>query len=123
VHILRRYHAGDALIYLGKVTSNTIRPSVRRAAGRQRLTSVEPAHHPFRASVRPYPEQPEKLRQLGCPYAHGFLLARLVPFEQCRRYLTGQPLDTDQAGAVGHELEATGSCGSCNLSTRPVLYG
>jgi hypothetical protein len=23
----------------------------------------------------------------------------LVPFEQCRRYLTGQPLDTDQASA------------------------
>ncbi len=54
-------------------------------------------------------QQLEKLRQLGCPYAQGFLLARPVPFEQCRRYLTGQPLDLTGEAPVGHELEATGS--------------
>jgi len=57
-------------------------------------------------------QQLEKLRQLGCPYAQGFLLARPAPFEQCRRYLTGQPLDlTSQAltSPVVETLPATGS--------------
>ncbi|HEX3843850.1 MAG TPA: EAL domain-containing protein [Steroidobacteraceae bacterium] len=53
-------------------------------------------------------QQLEKLRQLGCTYAQGFLLARPVPFEQCRRYLNGIPLDlTAREAAI--ELEATGS--------------
>ena len=54
-------------------------------------------------------QQLEKLRQLGCPYAQGFLLARPAPFEQCSRYLTGEPLDLTHQGPVGPELEATGS--------------
>jgi EAL domain-containing protein (putative c-di-GMP-specific phosphodiesterase class I) len=59
-------------------------------------------------------QQLEKLRQLGCPYAQGFLLARPAPFEQCRRYLTGQPLDLTRQEpfgqeTVGHELGATGT--------------
>jgi diguanylate cyclase (GGDEF)-like protein/PAS domain S-box-containing protein len=54
-------------------------------------------------------QQLEKLRQLGCPYAQGFLLARPAPFQQCRRYLTGQPLDLTSEAPAGHELEATGS--------------
>ena len=41
VHILRRCHAGDALVHLGKVAYNTIRLDFCRAAGRQRLTRVE----------------------------------------------------------------------------------
>ena len=53
-------------------------------------------------------QQLEKLRQLGCPYAQGFLLARPAPFDLCRRYLTGQPLDLTCQPA-GQELEATGS--------------
>jgi diguanylate cyclase (GGDEF)-like protein/PAS domain S-box-containing protein len=53
-------------------------------------------------------QQLEKLRQLGCSYAQGFLLARPVPFEQCRRYLNGIPLDlTSHEPPMG--LEATGS--------------
>jgi diguanylate cyclase (GGDEF)-like protein/PAS domain S-box-containing protein len=53
-------------------------------------------------------QQLEKLRQLGCSYAQGFLLARPAPFEQCRRYLNGIPLDlTSREPAI--ELEATGS--------------
>ncbi|HEX8755624.1 MAG TPA: EAL domain-containing protein [Steroidobacteraceae bacterium] len=54
-------------------------------------------------------QQLEKLRQLGCPYAQGFLLARPAPFEQCRRYLTGQPLDLTVQHPSGYPLEATGS--------------
>jgi len=54
-------------------------------------------------------QQLEKLRQLGCPYAQGFLLARPAPFEQCRRYLTGQPLDLTVQHPSGYELDATGS--------------
>ena len=53
-------------------------------------------------------QQLEKLRQLGCSYAQGFLLARPAPFEQCRRYLNGIPLDlTSHEPPMG--LEATGS--------------
>ena len=51
-------------------------------------------------------QQLQKLRQLGCPYAQGYLLARPVTFEECRRYLTGRPLDLTaqeppQLGATG----------------------
>ena len=54
-------------------------------------------------------QQLEKLRQLGCPYAQGFLLARPAPFDLCRRYLTGQPLDLTRQEPMAQELEATGS--------------
>jgi diguanylate cyclase (GGDEF)-like protein/PAS domain S-box-containing protein len=55
-------------------------------------------------------QQLEKLRQLGCSYAQGYLLARPVPFEHCRRYLNGQPLDlTCQGPAAEQALEPTGS--------------
>jgi len=54
-------------------------------------------------------QQLEKLRQLGCPYAQGFLLARPAPFDQCRRYLTGEPLDLTAQHPAGYELSATGS--------------
>ncbi len=54
-------------------------------------------------------QQLEKLRQLGCPYAQGFLLARPAPYELCRRYLTGQPLDLTVQHPSGYQLEATGS--------------
>jgi diguanylate cyclase (GGDEF)-like protein len=54
-------------------------------------------------------QQLEKLRQLGCPYAQGFLFARPVPFDQCRRYLTGQALDLTCELPVLQEFEPTGS--------------
>jgi diguanylate cyclase (GGDEF)-like protein/PAS domain S-box-containing protein len=38
-------------------------------------------------------QQLEKLRQLGCALAQGFLFAKPAPADQCRRYLTGAPLD------------------------------
>lgn len=38
-------------------------------------------------------QQLEKLRQLGCHLAQGYLIAKPVPEEQCRRYLSGSPLD------------------------------
>ena len=37
--------------------------------------------------------QLEKLRELGCDRAQGFLLARPVPAGQCRRFLDGVPLE------------------------------
>jgi diguanylate cyclase (GGDEF)-like protein/PAS domain S-box-containing protein len=54
-------------------------------------------------------QQLEKLRQLGCPYAQGFLFARPAAFEQCTRYLTGQPLDLTCEQPTIQELDATGS--------------
>jgi diguanylate cyclase (GGDEF)-like protein/PAS domain S-box-containing protein len=38
-------------------------------------------------------QQLEKLRQLGCGLAQGFLFAKPASADQCRRYLTGAPLD------------------------------
>src|SRR5882724_1504626 len=38
-------------------------------------------------------QQLEKLRQLGCGLAQGFLFAKPAPEDQCQRYLTGAPLD------------------------------
>jgi diguanylate cyclase (GGDEF)-like protein/PAS domain S-box-containing protein len=54
-------------------------------------------------------QQLEKLRQLGCGLAQGYLFAKPVPEEQCRRYLQGVPLDLTERDLVLEELEATGS--------------
>jgi diguanylate cyclase (GGDEF)-like protein/PAS domain S-box-containing protein len=55
-------------------------------------------------------QQLEKLRQLGCHLAQGYLLAKPVPEEQCRRYLTGAPLDLTERGPLSSEsFEATGT--------------
>jgi predicted signal transduction protein with EAL and GGDEF domain len=62
-------------------------------------------------------QQLEKLRQLGCGLAQGYLLARPAPQDQCSRYLTGASLDLtlmqEQAmadfGATTGTLSATGS--------------
>ncbi|HLJ38372.1 MAG TPA: EAL domain-containing protein [Steroidobacteraceae bacterium] len=53
--------------------------------------------------------QLEKLRALGCSYAQGYLFARPVTAEDCRRFLTGEPLDLTQRLPVLEILEATGT--------------
>jgi EAL domain-containing protein (putative c-di-GMP-specific phosphodiesterase class I) len=54
-------------------------------------------------------QQLEKLRQLGCHLAQGYLLAKPVPEEQCRRYLSGIPLDLTEIDPLSDALEATGT--------------
>ncbi len=54
-------------------------------------------------------QQLEKLRQLGCHLAQGYLLAKPVPEEQCRRYLAGAPLDLTERGPLSEAFEATGT--------------
>jgi diguanylate cyclase (GGDEF)-like protein/PAS domain S-box-containing protein len=54
-------------------------------------------------------QQLEKLRQLGCQLAQGYLLAKPVPEEQCRRYLSGAPLDLTERGPLSEAFEATGT--------------
>ena len=54
-------------------------------------------------------QQLEKLRQLGCPYAQGFLFAEPAPEQQCRRYLTGAPLGLGERDPLLEALEATGT--------------
>jgi diguanylate cyclase (GGDEF)-like protein/PAS domain S-box-containing protein len=60
-------------------------------------------------------QQLEKLRSLGCGLAQGFLLAKPVPQDQCRRYLAGDSLDfaaeaaIADFGATTTNLSAAGS--------------
>jgi len=51
-------------------------------------------------------QQLEKLRQLGCGFAQGYLIARPAPAPDCAQYLSGKPLDLTQTLPA---LEATGS--------------
>jgi len=56
-------------------------------------------------------QQLEKLRQLQCNLAQGFLFAKPTPASQCRRFLTGTPLDLTDDEALFEPLDATGSYG------------
>jgi diguanylate cyclase (GGDEF)-like protein/PAS domain S-box-containing protein len=56
-------------------------------------------------------QQLEKLRQLQCNLAQGFLFAKPTPASQCRRFLSGTPLDLTDDEALFEPLDATGSYG------------
>jgi diguanylate cyclase (GGDEF)-like protein/PAS domain S-box-containing protein len=55
-------------------------------------------------------QQLEKLRHLHCNLAQGYLFAKPTPANQCRRFLTGAPLDLT-ADPLYEPLDATGSYG------------
>jgi diguanylate cyclase (GGDEF)-like protein/PAS domain S-box-containing protein len=57
-------------------------------------------------------QQLEKLRQLGCALAQGYLIARPSRPEQCARYLAGSPLDL--TGELDRPLEDSGA-GSADM--------
>jgi diguanylate cyclase (GGDEF)-like protein/PAS domain S-box-containing protein len=54
-------------------------------------------------------QQLEKLRQLGCTYAQGYLIARPAAASACEGYLSGEPVDLTQRLPVLDKLEATGT--------------
>jgi diguanylate cyclase (GGDEF)-like protein/PAS domain S-box-containing protein len=54
-------------------------------------------------------QQLEKLRHLGCGLAQGYLFAKAAPHEQCRRFLTGIPLDLTETDPLVEALESTGN--------------
>jgi diguanylate cyclase (GGDEF)-like protein/PAS domain S-box-containing protein len=58
-------------------------------------------------------QQLEKLRQLGCGLAQGYLLAKPAPDDQCRRYLTGAPLDLTEDPRQA-DFGATGTLTAAN---------
>ena len=55
-------------------------------------------------------QQLEKLRQLHCNLAQGFLFAKPTPASQCRPFLNGAPLDLTDDSML-QTLDATGSYG------------
>src|SRR5207302_8017094 len=60
-------------------------------------------------------QQLEKLRQLGCGFAQGFVIARPAPAQVCAQYLSGEPLDLTQTLRPLEGLEGTGRGGQLRV--------
>jgi len=54
-------------------------------------------------------QQLEKLRQLGCTFAQGYLFAKPAPRDQCLRFLSGEPLNLTEHDPIAEMLDQTGS--------------
>jgi diguanylate cyclase (GGDEF)-like protein/PAS domain S-box-containing protein len=67
-------------------------------------------------------QQLEKLQQLGCTLAQGYLFAKPAPEDQCRRYLRGTPLNLTEHRPGLEAFDATGSWRAAPNEKAPVNF-
>ena len=68
-------------------------------------------------------QQLEKLRQLCCGLAQGYLFGKPAPEDQCRRFLQGAPLDRLHAESVAVQSAVADVSADCFFADRAVCGG